>query len=49
MLHVPCGFYTGPNYVIKNVYSTEIYSQVDKRNKLSEQNSLPPNYQTMKY
>lgn len=42
MLCIPCGFYTGPNYVITNVYSAEIYSQEDMRTKSSEQNSLPP-------
>jgi hypothetical protein len=42
MLCIPCGFYTGPNYVITNVYSAEIYSEKDMRTKSSEQNSLPP-------
>jgi len=42
MLCIPCGFYTGPNYVITNVYSAEIYSQGDMRTKSSEQKSLPP-------
>lgn len=42
MLCKPCGFYTGPNYVITNVYNAEMYFQEHTRTKSSEQNSLLP-------